>query len=462
MDEGVLLFRLPQRQIQLIELCLVDVTRGVEHHVAAGVVLREGDVVADRLRPAEQRAQAVEPERQSAVRGRAVLESVHQEAEALLRLVGREAQQFEHLLLQLRVVDTDRTAADLRAVADEVVGVGTHAARVAVEELDVLEFGRGEGVVHGVVTLRLVVPLEQREVHHPQRGELLRVAQAQLLGHFEAQGAELRQRLELLAAEDEDHVPGHSAAALGHGAHLLGGVELVDRRLHAALLDANPDEALGADLLPLDELRQRVDLFAGVCGAARGGESGDVFGFVEDREAVTLGQVGDVRELHAEPQVGFVRAVFLHRLDPRHAAQRLGQFDVHHVFEHVLGPAFENLQHVLLLDERHFAVDLRELGLAVGAQVFVAEAAHDLEILVVAGDHQQLLERLRRLGQGVELVGRHAARHDEVAGASGVEPTRQGVSISRNPSSERKRRISWAILWRRIMLRCRGGRRRSR
>ena len=72
-------------------------------------------------------------------------------------------------------------------------------------------------MVHGVVTLRLVVPLEQREVHHPQRGELLRVAQPQLLGHFEAQGAQLRQRLELLAAEDEDHVPGHSAAALGHG-----------------------------------------------------------------------------------------------------------------------------------------------------------------------------------------------------------------------------------------------------
>ena len=353
------------------------------------------------------------------MRGRAVLEGVHQEAEALLRLLGREAQQFEHLLLQLRVVDTDRTAADLRAVADEVVGVGAHAARVAVEVLHILELGRGEGVVHGVVTLRFVVPLEQREVHHPQRGELLRVAQPQLLGHFEAQGAQLRQRLELLAAEDEDHVPGHSAAALGHGAHLLGGVELVDRRLHAVLRDANPDEALGADLLPLDELRQRVDLLAGVRGTARGGESGDVFGLVEYAEAVPLGEVGDLRELHAEAQVGFVRTVFLHRFDPRHAAQRLGQLDSHDVFEHVLGPALEDFEHVLLLDERHFAVDLRELGLAVGAQVLVAEAAHDLEILVVAGDHQQLLERLRRLGQGVELVGRHAARHDEVARSFG-------------------------------------------
>ena len=180
-----------------------------------------------------------------------------------------------------------------------------------------------------------------------------------------------------------------------------------------------PDQPLGADLLALDELREGVDLLARVGGAARGGESRDVFCVVEDLEAVAFRKVGEVGELHAEAQVGFVRTVFLHRLDPRHTAQRLSQFDAHYLPEHVLGPALENLQHVFLLDERHLAVDLCELGLAVGAQVFVAEAAHDLEILVVAGDHQQLFEGLRRLGQGIELVGVHAAGDDEVAGAFG-------------------------------------------
>lgn len=96
-----------QVEVQLVELRRVDGRRCIEHHVAAGIVLRESDVVADRLRAAEQRAQTVETECQAAVRGRAVFEGVHQEAEALLRLLGREAQQFEHLLLQLRVVDTD-------------------------------------------------------------------------------------------------------------------------------------------------------------------------------------------------------------------------------------------------------------------------------------------------------------------------------------------------------------------
>ena len=141
-------------------------------------------------------------------------------------------------------------------------------------------------MVYGVVTLRLIVPLEQREVHDPQRCELLRIAQAQLLGHFEAQGAQLRQRLELLA--------GLGAAARSHGGDLFGCVEFVNGRLHAVLPDTYPDQSFRADLLALDELRQRVDLLAGVRSAARGGESGDVFGIVEDAEAVSFGKIGNV------------------------------------------------------------------------------------------------------------------------------------------------------------------------
>ena len=69
--------------------------------------------------------------------------------------------------------------------------------------------------------------------------------------------------------------------------------------------------------------------------------------------------------------------------------------------------------------EADLQIDLRELRLAVGAQVFVAEAAHDLEILVEAGDHQDLLEDLRRLRQRVELAGMDAAGHQVVARAFG-------------------------------------------
>ena len=74
---------------------------------------------------------------------------------------------------------------------------------------------------------------------------------------------------------------------------------------------------------------------------------------------------------------------------------------------------------VLLLDEAHLAVNLGELGLAVGTQVLVSEALNNLEIAVHARYHKQLLECLRRLRQGIELAGVHAGGHHKVASALG-------------------------------------------
>ena len=57
------------------------------------------------------------------------------------------------------------------------------------------------------------------------------------------------------------------------------------------------------------------------------------------------------------------------------------------------------------------------LELAVAAWVFVAEAARDLEVAFKARDHEELLQLLWRLRQGVEGAGRRAAWHQEVPGA---------------------------------------------
>ena len=74
----------------------------------------------------------------------------------------------------------------------------------------------------------------------------------------------------------------------------------------------------------------------------------------------------------------------------------------------MLGHPLERLQNILLLHETHLAVNLRKLRLAVGAQVFVAEALHNLEVTIHAADHQQLLQGLRALGEGIELTWVHA------------------------------------------------------
>jgi len=66
-----------------------------------------------------------------------------------------------------------------------------------------------------------------------------------------------------------------------------------------------------------------------------------------------------------------------------------------------------------LLDKRHLDVDLSELRLSIGSQVFIAEAASDLHVTVVTGHHQQLLVKLWRLRQRIKLSRMHAAR-DEI------------------------------------------------
>ena len=71
------------------------------------------------------------------------------------------------------------------------------------------------------------------------------------------------------------------------------------------------------------------------------------------------------------------------------------------------------------VQERGFDIDLRELGLAIRAQVFVAETLHDLVVAVEAGDHQQLLEKLRRLRKREKVTRMHARRHQIVARAFG-------------------------------------------
>jgi hypothetical protein len=58
---------------------------------------------------------------------------------------------------------------------------------------------------------------------------------------------------------------------------------------------------------------------------------------------------------------------------------------------------FDHREHVLLVDEGHLEVELRELEAAVGPSLLVAQAPDDLVVAILAGDHEQLLQLLWRL-----------------------------------------------------------------
>src|SRR5205814_2113398 len=76
----------------------------------------------------DQRQEAVEPEREPAVRRRTHRERLEQEPELRVRVLVGEAHRAEDALLHLHVVDTDRAGAELPAVPDQVVVLSAHAA----------------------------------------------------------------------------------------------------------------------------------------------------------------------------------------------------------------------------------------------------------------------------------------------------------------------------------------------
>ena len=121
-------------------------------------------------------------------------------------------------------------------------------------------------------------------------------------------------------------------------------------------------------------------------------------------------------QLHAEADIRLVGTVGVHGLGIGHPVERLRKIPAEYIVEECLDHALESLQHIVALHEGHLAVYLGELRLTVGPQVLVPEAAHDLEIAVITGYHEQLLGAL---GQGVELTRIHTRRHHKVAGTLG-------------------------------------------
>ena len=142
----------------------------------------------------------------------------------------------------------------------------------------------------------------------------------------------------------------------------------------------------------------------------------------EDLEFAVGDNVGDFDELELDAQVGLVGAVVGHGLLVGHHEEAFAFFseiNVENLLEDAADQVFHDLADFFFLEERRFDINLGEFGLTVGAEVFVAEALDDLVVAVEAGNHQKLLEELRRLRQSEEVAVHRAGRHEVVAGAFG-------------------------------------------
>ena len=216
----------------------------------------------------------------------------------------------------------------------------------------------------------------------------------------------------------------------GDALALLVREELHDRRLPAAFcVHADPGQPPPPELL-LDEGLEPVDFAARQLRRVVDREALDDaagrYRLLEGTEPALAEDLGQIEELELDARIGPIDAETRHRLGVREARERALELDAEHVPPGARGHLFQHLDHFLDADERHLQVDLGELELPVRPQVLVAEAAGDLEVAIEAGDHQQLLQQLRRLRQRVELARLEPARHEEVACALGSRPREDG------------------------------------
>ena len=231
--------------------------------------------------------------------------------------------------------------------------------------------------------------------------------------------------LGFVGAEKED-VAVLRAGALQHGGQGLVVQVFDDGRLQAlaafgGVIDLDPGQALGT--VNLHEVGVAVD-FAPADFAAAGhaqrhhAPAGRAGRAAEDFEVHIAHHVCQFGEFELHAQIGLVGAEAVHGLGVGHDGE-FAQFHAQRLPENLRDHFLEQAANVLLVQKRGFDIDLREFRLAVGAQVFVAEALGDLVVAVKAGHHQQLLEELGRLRQREKVPVMHAAGHQVIARAFG-------------------------------------------
>ena len=136
----------------------------MEHEVDAGLVFGKDGDVAEVGGVAEDHGDAVEAHGDAAVGRGAVLEGLEHVADLFLDAVFVEAHDLVDAVQVLRAVGADGAAADLVAVADEVVLLGGRSGGVGVEEVERVVGGGAEGVVGEGEAAGFLVGLEEREV----------------------------------------------------------------------------------------------------------------------------------------------------------------------------------------------------------------------------------------------------------------------------------------------------------
>ena len=120
----------------------------------------------------------------------AILECTQEEAELLIGLRLVDAQRAKDFLLNVVVMDTNRTTANLDTIENRVVSQRLDVFGALYQRVEVVWMWCGKWVVRGDVTPAFVIALEEREVGDPTELVLVRLVELALLRHMLSKIAE--------------------------------------------------------------------------------------------------------------------------------------------------------------------------------------------------------------------------------------------------------------------------------
>ena len=115
---------LPFSDVQFPELEFGHLGGGIRHQAHRLLGFGKSDHLAEGIGPGKNHHQAVKPEGQASVGRGPVLQGLQQKPEFFLRRFRADAQQLEHLALGFLPVNSNRAAADLHSIEDDIVSLG--------------------------------------------------------------------------------------------------------------------------------------------------------------------------------------------------------------------------------------------------------------------------------------------------------------------------------------------------
>ena len=122
-------------------------------------------------------------------------------------------------------------------------------------------------------------------------------------------------------------------------------------------------------------------------------------------------------KLHSETHVRLVRAKTVHGLLPGDTLDRKLNIHIQNLFKQICKISFIYINDIVYIHKGQLHIDLGKLRLTVRTEIFITEAARDLDITVISGTHKKLLVKLRRLRQSVKAARMNSGRNQVISGA---------------------------------------------